>query len=184
MKHIMQVAMLAVCMASGAVLADDDWNERGRGKAHWKQKDYAVIRSVTPQYEAVRQPRQECRSEWGTEAAPRNTNYAGTIIGGVAGGVLGHQVGKGRGRDVATVAGTLIGAMVGDHMADPYRGSRVATVDREVQRCRQVDDYTQRLRDYRVDYEYRSQIYSTTMQRYPGNPGSRLPVRVMVELDD
>ena len=75
---------------------DDDWGER-KSSPRWKQRDYAIIRSVTPQYEQISRPRQECNSEWVTENVPRNnTNYTGTILGGVAGGVLGHQVGGGR----------------------------------------------------------------------------------------
>ncbi|MBM5572849.1 MULTISPECIES: glycine zipper 2TM domain-containing protein [Deefgea] len=164
---------------------DDDRDRHHQPK--WQQKDYAVIRSVQPRYEQISQPRQECRSEWVTEtvAQPSSPHYGGAILGGAAGGAIGTQVGKGRGRDVAIVAGTLLGAMIGDHVADPTRSSATTqTVNREVQRCREVNDYRQQLRDYRVDYEYRSQIYSTTMQRYPGEPGSRLPVRVLVELDD
>ncbi|WP_051534707.1 glycine zipper 2TM domain-containing protein [Deefgea rivuli] len=187
--HKSTVVILLVALFSGAAQAGrDDWDDesQNRHQPKWQQKDYAVIRSVQPRYEQISQPRQECRSEWVTESVPQQAapSYAGTIIGGVAGGVLGHQVGKGRGRDVATVAGTLIGAMVGNHVADPYRAQQTQTVNREVQRCQQVNDYRQQVRDYLVDYEYRSQIYSTTMPRYPGEPGSRLPVRVLVELDD
>ncbi|MGL4996776.1 MAG: glycine zipper 2TM domain-containing protein [Deefgea sp.] len=180
---------LVVSLLAGTVQAGRDWDDdRERyQKPKWKQKDYAVIRSVQPRYEQISQPRQECRSEWVTEtvAQPAGPHYGGTIIGGAAGGAIGTQVGKGRGRDVAIVAGTLIGAMIGNHVADPTRGTASAqTVNREVQRCRQVNDYQQQVRDYLVGYEYRSQIYSTTMQRYPGEVGSRLPVRVLVELDD
>lgn len=178
---------LALTVLASTVQAGRDWDDDDHRKPKWKKKDYAVIRSVVPQYEQVSMPRQECRSEWVTEtvAQPSNPNYGGAILGGAAGGAIGTQVGKGRGRDVAIVAGTLIGAMIGDHVADPYRNTaRPQTVSREVQRCREVNDYRQQLRDYRVDYEYRSQIYSTTMNRYPGAPGTRLPVRVLVELDD
>ena len=180
---------LVVSLLAGAVQAGHDWDDDGerRHQPKWKQKDYAIIRSVQPRYEQINQPRQECRSEWVTEtiAQPAQPHYGGALIGGAAGGALGTQVGKGRGRDVAIVAGTLLGAMIGDHMADPTRGSPTTqTVNREVQRCQQVNDYRQQVRDYQVAYEYRSQIYSTTMSRYPGEVGSRLPVRVLVELDD
>lgn len=181
--------LIATSLISGAAFAGNDWDPYStHGGPQWKQRDFAIIRNVTPQYEQISQPRQECNSEWVTETlpAPRAPNsVAGTILGGAAGGAIGHQIGKGRGKAVATVAGTIIGALVGEQIADPYNATPTAnTVSREVQRCRQVNDYAQRVRDYRVDYEYRSQIYSTTMNRYPGEPGSRLPVRVMVELDD
>jgi uncharacterized protein YcfJ len=181
MRHFTLV-LLASLLASTAVQADTDWDRHDRPR--WNQRDMAIIRNVTPQYEQVAQTRQECRSEWVSETVPApKTNYAGTILGGVTGGVIGHQIGKGRGKTVATVAGTLIGAMIGDHVSDPYPNNRAEVVDREVQRCRPVNEYTQRVRDYRVDYEYRSQIYSTTMNTFPGQPGERIPVKVMVELD-
>lgn len=188
--HKSTVVILLVALFSGAAQAGrDDWDDgaQNRHKPKWQQRDYAVIRRVQPRYEQISQPRQECRSEWVTESAPQSPSpqYGGALIGGAAGGAIGTQVGKGRGRDVAIVAGTLIGAMIGNHVADPYRAQPQNTsVNREVQRCQQVNDYRQQVRDYQVDYEYRSQIYSTTMQRYPGEPGSRLPVRVLVELDE
>ncbi|WP_410499765.1 glycine zipper 2TM domain-containing protein [Chitinibacter sp. S2-10] len=146
----------------------------------WQKRDYAIVRNVTPQYEQIIQPRQQCSTELITEQLPRSNNYAGAIIGGVAGGALGHQVGKGRGKTVATVAGTLLGAYVGTQVGN----TPPETVQREVQHCRQVNDYVQQLRGYQVDYEYRSQIYSATMERDPGPVGRRIPVRVMVELAD
>lgn len=183
------VVILLVALFSGAAQAGRDWDGESqyRHQPKWQQKDYAVIRSVQPRYEQISQPRQECRSEWVTETAPQSTSpqYGGALLGGAAGGAIGTQVGKGRGRDVAIVAGTLIGAMIGNHVADPYQTpAQPQTVSREVKRCQQVNDYRQQVRDYQVDYEYRSQVYSTTMQRYPGEPGSRLPVRVLVELDE
>ncbi|WP_373973758.1 glycine zipper 2TM domain-containing protein [Chitinibacter sp. SCUT-21] len=185
MRQLFWVLIAALLVNTTAFADDDDdWDDYKQPK-RWKQRDYAIIRSVTPQYERWSQPRQECSSEWVTEnvVSNNNPNYTGTIIGGVAGGVLGHQVGKGRGKDVATVAGTLIGAMVGNHLSDPS-ARRVDPVQREVKRCREVNDYREQVRDYRVDYEYRSQIYSTTMTRYPGRPGARIPVKLIVELDD
>lgn len=186
MRSILTIAMLGIVFSHHAFAYDDDWGERGHAP-HWKQRDYAIVRSVTPQYETVSQPRQECRSEWVTENIPRydGNGTVGTIVGGVAGGVLGHQIGKGRGKDVATVAGTLIGAMVGNQLGERNSlGPVYDTSQREVQRCRQVNDYSQRVRDYRVEYEYRSQVYSANMNRYPGNPGARIPVKLLVELDE
>ncbi|WP_348946371.1 glycine zipper 2TM domain-containing protein [Chitinibacter sp. FCG-7] len=178
------LTVLGFTLLTGSAWAGhQDWDYGGKNAR--AQRDTAIIRSVTPQYEQVSRPRQECYSEWVSDNAPNNGAYpvTGTVIGGVAGGILGHQVGKGSGRDVATVAGTLIGAMVGNHLASTNQPP-AERVQREVQRCRQVNDYTQQVRDYRVDYEYRSRIYSTTTQRYPGKPGERIPVRVSVELDD
>ena len=81
--------------------------------------DQARVRSVEPQYETVQVPRQECRSEWVSEApAAQGPNYAGVAIGAVAGGVLGNQVGKGHGREAATAAGAVVGALAGNHIAN------------------------------------------------------------------
>ncbi len=180
------VIILLAVLFSGAAQAGRDWDEPARHQSSkWQQRDYAVIRSVQPRYEQISQPRQECHSEWVTESVQQNNapQYGGAILGGAAGGALGTQVGKGRGRTVAIVAGTLLGAMVGNQVSNSA-GTPAQMVDREVQRCRQVSDYRQQVRDYQVTYEYRSQIYSATMQRYPGEPGARLPVRVLVELDE
>ena len=179
------VVILLAVLFSGAAQAGRDWDEPAQHQAKWQQRDYAVIRSVQPRYEQISQPRQECHSEWVTESVQQNNapQYGGAILGGAAGGAIGTQVGKGRGRTVAIVAGTLIGAMIGNQVNNSAP-AQTQTVNREVQRCRQVSDYRQQVRDYQVTYEYRSQIYSATMQRYPGEPGARLPVRVLVELDE
>jgi len=141
--------------------------------------DHARVRSVDPQYENITTPRNECTSQWVSE--PRRVGgdhqYGGAVIGGVAGGILGHQVGKGSGKDVATAVGAVVGALTGDHLANRDRAPQYEEVAREVRQCRTVNDVQTQLTGYRVNYEYRGQVYSTLMRE---NPGPSLPVRVSV----
>ncbi|HSV81964.1 MAG TPA: glycine zipper 2TM domain-containing protein [Ramlibacter sp.] len=144
--------------------------------------DRARVQSVEPQYETVQVPRNECTSQWVTEAQPVAAapagGYGGAIVGGVAGGLLGNQVGKGHGREAATAAGAVIGAIAGDRIANANAAPpQPQYVQREVRSCRTVNDPQNRLTGYRVTYEYHGQVY-TTMTRQ--EPGRTLPVRVSV----
>lgn len=139
-------------------------------------EDYAYVRSVTPEYEQVNVPREECYSEYvpgGYYEGDRR--FSGAIIGGIAGGVLGAQVGKGSGNKVATAAGAITGAIVGDRIQNNHGEAHSG---REVRRCQQVDHWESRATGYRVVYEYDGRTYSTVM---PHDPGKKLPVRVSVE---
>lgn len=141
--------------------------------------DRARVQSVEPQYEQVQLPRDECSSQWVTEARPvagPAGGYGGAIIGGVAGGLLGNQVGKGHGREAATAAGAVIGALAGDRIANQGPAAYEQT-QREVRSCRTVHDVQNRLVGYRVTYEYRGHQYTTVM---PQDPGPSLAVRVSV----
>jgi uncharacterized protein YcfJ len=141
--------------------------------------DHARVRSVDPQYQNVTIPREECTSQWVTEPqrVAGDRNYGGAVIGGVAGGLLGHQVGKGSGKDVATAVGAVVGALAGDHVANQGRAPQYQEAAREVKQCRTVNEVQTQLTGYRVNYEYRGQVYSTFMRE---NPGPTLPVRVSV----
>jgi uncharacterized protein YcfJ len=139
--------------------------------------DYARVTNVTPEYDRVSTPRKECYSETVPEYRERERHgLVGPIIGGVAGGLIGSQVGRGNGRVAASAAGAVVGALVGDRLAD--RGRRGDYYEREVQRCRVVDTWEDRITGYRVSYEYQGRNYTTVL---PYDPGSRLPVRVSVE---
>lgn len=151
--------------------------------------DYARVRSAIPQYDNVNSPRIECKSEVIRESRrvqasgdERSRDWGGAVIGGIAGGILGNQVGGGRGKDAATAVGAVVGAISGDHLANGRdRGpDRYVEVPREVERCRTIDTWQQRITGYQVTYEYRGQTYSTFMQR---QPGSQMRVRVSVEPD-
>ena len=142
--------------------------------------DNARVLGVEPQYENVNVPRQECRSDWVSEARPAGRrDYGGALIGGVAGALLGNQVGRGHGREAATAVGAVFGALTGDHIANRGRWEQpYEPVAREVTSCRTVSDVQARVVGYRVDYEYRGQRFSTLMQ---DPPGAFVAVRVSVE---
>lgn len=137
-------------------------------------EDYAKVTGVTPEYERVNFPRKECVSEYVPERVPQRGSMAGPLIGGLAGGIIGAQIGKGNGRVASSAAGAAIGAIVGDRMsqrpADEY-------YEREVRRCRLVDNWEKRLAGYRVTYEYQGRRYETFLDY---DPGPRLPVYVSV----
>jgi len=140
-------------------------------------QDYARVQNVSPQYERINAPRQECY----TEAVPqayyrRSDSVVGPLIGGVAGGLLGSRFGEGNGRVASAAVGAVAGAIVGDQLQS--RGSQVEYGGREVRRCRTVDQWESRITGYHVAYEYQGRSYTTLL---PYDPGARLPVRVSVE---
>ena len=142
--------------------------------------DNARVLGSEPQYENVSVPRQECRSDWVTEARPAGgRNYGGAVVGGLAGGLLGNRIGRGHGREAATAVGAVLGALTGDNIANRDRWEQPnEPFSREVTSCRTVSDVQSRIVGYRVDYEYRGQRLSTLMQ---DQPGPFVPVRVSVE---
>lgn len=127
---------------------------------------------------------------------PQARQYGGAIVGGLAGGVLGNQIGGGSGKDAATVLGVMLGAITGDRLEnrnqndsrgqvaqgydghDPYSNGQYESAQREVQRCRTVNDTQTRLTGYRVTYDYGGQQYTTFMRKHPGQS---LAVRVSVD---
>jgi uncharacterized protein YcfJ len=140
-------------------------------------QDYARVKDVDPEYERVNLPRKECYSEYVPESYDRRggNRLVGPLIGGVAGGLLGSQVGKGNGKVAAAAAGAAIGAIVGDRLSERRAGNEY--YEREVRRCRMVDNWETRIVGYRVTYEYRGHLYTTVL---PYDPGPRVPVRVSV----
>ncbi len=139
--------------------------------------DYARVTQVTPEYQRVAVPRQECYSEYVPEReSHRGNSLAGSIIGGVTGGLLGAQVGRGNGRVAASATGAAIGAIVGNHLGG--RNDRDEYYEREVRRCRTVDSLEDHLTGYRVVYEYQGRSYATVL---PYDPGSSVPVHVDVQ---
>ena len=141
--------------------------------------DRARVQRVEPQYETVQLPREECTSQWVTEARPvaGDRSYGGAVVGGIAGGILGNQVGKGHGREAATAAGAVIGALAGDRIANQNSQPVYREAEREVRSCRTVYDTQQRVTGYRVSYEYQGRAYATVTREHPGQS---LPVRVSV----
>lgn len=137
-------------------------------------EDFARVVSVTPQYEQVNYPQQECRTEY-VPVQRDSRGMGGSIIGGIAGGILGNQVGGGSGRTVATAAGAIAGAIVGDRIENNGQGG--AYEQQAVRNCRTVDNWQQRNNGYAVTYEYHGRMSTVVL---PYDPGQRLRVRVAV----
>lgn len=139
----------------------------------------ANVVGVAPITEQVNHPTQQCWTETQqiTQAAPRQRNYLGAIIGGVAGGLLGAQVGRGNGRIAGAAVGAGVGVVAGDAVANQNNANATVTTTTPVQRCRQVDNFQAITTGYVVTYEYDGQRFST---RLPYNPGNQLRVNVAV----
>ena len=178
------MGLLTVLLAaSTSAMAD-----RNDDYAYGKYQDYARVRSVTPEYNRVNSPRQECTNEYirgdgyRRERVSSDRSYTGTVIGGIAGALVGSRFGKGNGNTAATAAGAIAGAVIGDKVQGNggyARGDGGEYDDRgrEVQRCHTVDSWENRLTGYRVVYEYAGRSYATVMQNAPGR---QIPVRVSV----
>ena len=154
-----------VTLASGTALAD-------------QYTDYARVVGVTPEYDRVNAPRQECFDEY----APGRSGYrsgersvGGPLLGGITGAIVGNQVGQGHGREAATALGAITGAIVGDRLQNGYDDDRGV---RTVRRCRTVDQWENRITGYHVVYEYGGRRYSSFMEHQPGSE-----VRVKVSVD-
>lgn len=162
MKVQIKALVSALCLGSLSVAGAADFD------------DYARVLRVSPQYEQVNQPVQECRTEYVQTTQQQSRGIGGSIIGGIAGGILGNQVGGGTGRTVATAAGAITGAIVGDRMEN---SNNTVVTEQPVQRCRSVDNWQTRTNGYAVTYEYNGHTYTNVM---PYDPGERLRVRVSV----
>jgi len=124
--------------------------------------DTARVVSSTPIYERVNEPRRECSVET-VQSAPQERSIGGSLIGGIAGGLLGSQVGGGHGNTVATAAGAIAGAIVGDRVGNPAQSG-----SQQIQHCRDIDNYRDVLKGYRVTYRYNGKQTTTTMPYQPG----------------
>jgi uncharacterized protein YcfJ len=157
--------------------------------------DNARVLSVHPLTERIPVSREECwndrqrgyeerrivRSDTGAAIGP------GTVLGAVVGGVIGHQFGNSSGgRDRGTAAGAIVGGLVGNQV-DRDRGnvgpSRESVevervpVERNVERCRTINEVREANVGYDVRYEYRGRQFTTRM---PQDPGRNLQVHVDV----
>ena len=70
------------------------------------------------------------------------------------------------------VAGTIVGAELSRNPAYAYEPPH------DVQRCRMVDRWENRIASYEVTYQYGGRTYTTVL---PYDPGPRMRVRVSVE---
>jgi uncharacterized protein YcfJ len=111
---------------------------------------------------------------------------AGTVLGAVVGGVIGHQFGSSSGgRDRGTAAGAIVGGLVGnqidrDNAGPPGTSTEIerVPVERDVKRCRTVNEVREATVGYDVRYEYRGRQFTTRMP-YP--PGRTIPVSVDIQ---
>jgi uncharacterized protein YcfJ len=143
-------------------------------------EDFGRVVRVQPRVEQIRQPRQECRTEYQQVPVQQQRGAGGSVVGGIAGALLGSQVGSGNGKVAAAAAGAIAGAMVGDRVENNNRGYDGGVQEQAVRQCRTVDAYDSRTVGYDVTYEYRGQNLTSFMQRDPGN---RVRLRVSVEPD-
>ncbi|QYF91906.1 glycine zipper 2TM domain-containing protein [Massilia sp. PAMC28688] len=161
-------------------------------------EEYGRVIRAQPRVEQIRQPREECRTEYvpvphqqrGYQQPQRNAG--GAILGAIAGGVIGNQVGGGSGRAAATAIGAVAGAMAGDRISNngqPVDDRRYGRQDERyndypqeqaIRQCRTVDAWESRTTGYDVTYDYRGRSYTTFTQR---DPGERIRLRVTVEPD-
>jgi uncharacterized protein YcfJ len=177
------IALATLCSALASVAFADSFPDTAR---------VVSVRALT---ERIPVSREECwndrqrgyeerrvvRSDTGAAIGP------GTVLGAVVGGVIGHQFGNSSGgRDRGTAAGAVVGGLVGNQV-DRDRGAVGGTresveiervpVERNVERCRTVNEVREANIGFDVRYEYRGRQFTT---RLPYDPGRSLPVRVDV----
>lgn len=165
-KSIIKIVAATLLFASGAACAEQYF-------------DQARVISVSPEYEQLSMPQQECYDESAPQSPyPRSgeRTYGGSIIGGITGALIGNQVGRGHGREAATAAGAITGAIIGDRVQNQRNGDNWEP--RTIRRCRDIERWDRRLTGYRVVYEYGGHRYSTLMSN---DPGRTLRVRVSVD---
>jgi uncharacterized protein YcfJ len=141
----------------------------------------AKVLASTPVYDTINAPRRECWTETvGHETRVRDgSNTGGAILGAIAGGLIGSTVGKGDGKVAAAAVGAATGAVVGDRWNDG--GTRYESRPRQVERCREHDDYRQVVSGYDVRYRFQGREYST---RLPYDPGKWLTLNVNFSVAD
>jgi uncharacterized protein YcfJ len=180
----MNQKLLAALAAAGCVLAPAAFAQ--------SFQDNARVLSVQALTERVPISREECWNErqraYENRTVTRTDTGAaigpGTVLGAIVGGVAGHQVGSGRGNDVATGVGAVVGGLIGNQVdrsnaAPPSQVTEVerVPVERNVQRCRTVQETREIASGYDVRYEYHGRQFTT---RLPYDPGRMIPVRVDV----
>ena len=158
-------------------------------------EEFGRVTRVQPRIEQVRQPREECRTEY--QQVPQQPQYqqqpqrsaGGAILGAIAGGIIGNQVGGGSGRAAATAVGVMAGAVAGDRISNPngvptsspqYAQNSQYPQEQAVRQCRMVDAWESRTMGYDVTYDYRGRSYTSFMDR---DPGQRIRLIVSVQPD-
>lgn len=168
MRQIISLGFIAASISLPALAGNDDYSDRAR------------VISVSPQYERVNSPRQQCNTEYVRETyyEQPQRSYGGAIIGGVAGGLLGNTIGRGSGRVAAAAVGAGVGAIVGDRYDNGRNNQgRERVESRPVERCVTTDNWNQVSAGYLVNYEYNGRQYTTVTQ---SDPGRYIPVQVAI----
>lgn len=172
MKKILVLAISSICSIAGTAANAESFGDRAR------------VLSSTPVYERIPVSREECwndrqrgyeerrvtRSDTGAAIGP------GTVLGAVVGGVIGHQFGNSSGgRDRGTAAGAIVGGLVGNQVDRDRNGNPRETVEiervpveRNVERCRTVNEVREATLGYDVRYEYADKEFTTRLPREPG----------------
>ncbi len=156
--------------------------------------DRARVLSVRPVTERIPVSREECWNDRQRGYEERRVTRsdtgapigAGTVLGAVVGGVIGHQFGNSSGgRDRGTAAGAIVGGLIGNQAERDNSGPRERVteiervpVERNVERCRVVDEVREATLGYDVRYEYAGRQFTT---RTPQDPGRNLRVSVDVQ---
>jgi uncharacterized protein YcfJ len=169
MRQTLLIGLIAATVSLPALASHED-----------NYEDRARVISVTPQFERVNTPRQECRTEYVRESyyEPRERSNTGAIIGGLSGGLIGSRFGGGSGRIATAALGAGLGAIVGDrYQNDRHAFGRERVESRPVERCVSVDNWNQVPAGYLVNYEYNGRQYSTVTNQ---DPGRFIPVQVQV----
>jgi uncharacterized protein YcfJ len=148
-------------------------------------EDFGRVVRVQPRIEQVREPRQECRTEYiqtPVQQYQQPRSVGGSIVGGLAGALVGNQIGGGTGRTTATAVGAIAGAVIGDRVDNDGRNvnQQQGMQEQAVRQCRTVESVESRTNGYEVTYDYRGRNYTTVMAR---DPGQRIRLRVSVEPD-
>jgi uncharacterized protein YcfJ len=167
------LAIASICAAAApAAYASESFTDRAR------------VVGVRPVHDRIPVTREECwndvqrgyeerrvtRTDTGATIGP------GTVLGAIVGGVVGHQFGSSSGgRDRGTAAGAIVGGLVGnqierDQRGEPSRSTEVerVPVERNVERCRTVNEVREATLGFDVKYEYGGRQFTTRLDRDPG----------------
>jgi uncharacterized protein YcfJ len=138
------------------------------------QPKVAEVVAVRPVMQGVTTPQVRCENVQVRRQAPVQdpNRIAGTVIGGVAGGLLGSTIGGGNGKKVATVAGAVAGGYAGNRVQKNLQDNDVVSTTE--QRCKTVQQTTQRLVGYDVTYRLNGE---EGRARTSFEPGPTLPVK-------
>ena len=161
--------------------------------------DRARVISSTPIYERIPVTREECWNERQRVYEDRRVTRtdtgapigAGTVLGAVIGGVVGRQFGdSNRGKNQGTAAGAVVGGLIGNQIERDTSGPSVererveverVPVERNVERCRSVNEMREATVGYDVRYEYNGHQFATRLDR---DPGRMLRIRVDVSPEE